>query len=193
MIIIFITCWAHKTQTFTLISLKIMIIWKIFTNKPVFKHKEVVSNLHVCSNGPGKCDLHIHLTFLQLFSPPHIRKYLIFFRIIYNAMPNNQYSALDNVKIICKRIGTKVSFKITLWKIHVHIDICRPWIWNHCFYFGIWNDDCTKMIVLVSIHLSTRLNSQNTNETEFINKLYLINLFMNIRNSNWHNWSFDLT
>ena len=27
----------------------------------------------------GKCDLHIHFTFLQEFSPPHIRKDLIFF------------------------------------------------------------------------------------------------------------------
>jgi len=32
-----------------------MKIWKIlFTNKRVFKHTEVVSNLHVCSNCIGK-------------------------------------------------------------------------------------------------------------------------------------------
>ena len=40
---------------------------------------------------------------------------------------------------------------------------------------------------------ATRLNSQNTNETEFLNELYHINLFMNIGISNWHNRSFDIT
>jgi hypothetical protein len=33
------------------------------------------------------------------------------------------------------------------------------------------NDDRIKMIVLASFHFATRLNSQNTNETEFINEL----------------------
>jgi len=36
------------------------------------------------------------------------------------------------------------------------------------------------MIHLPSFQLATRLNSQNTNETEFINELWHINLFMNI-------------
>jgi len=49
------------------------------------------------------------------------------------------------------------------------------------------------MIVLLSFQLATRLNSQNNNETVFINELFHINLFINIGNSNWHNWSFDLT
>ena len=40
-----------------------------------------------------------------------------------------------------------------------------------CFFLGILNDDRTKMIVLPSFQLATRLNSQNTNETEFINEL----------------------
>ena len=58
---------------------------------------------------------------------------------------------------------------------------------------GIWNDDPTKMILLPSFQLATRLNSQNTNETEFINERWHINLFMNICISNWNNRSFDLT
>jgi len=67
-IILVITWWAHKRQTFTLISIKIIRIWKIlFTNNRVFKHKAVVSNLNICSNGIGKCDFHIHFTFLQEF------------------------------------------------------------------------------------------------------------------------------
>jgi len=51
----------------------------------------------------------------------------------------------------------------------------------------ILNDERTKMIVLPSFYLATRLNSQNTNETEFINEHLHINLFMNIGISNWHN------
>jgi hypothetical protein len=53
-IIHFIMWWAHKRQTFTLISIK-MRIWNfLFKRNRVFKHKVVVSNLHVCSNGIGK-------------------------------------------------------------------------------------------------------------------------------------------
>ena len=61
------------------------------------------------------------------------------------------------------------------------------------FLFGNLNDDRTIMTVLHSFELATKLNSQNTNETEFINELSHINLFMNIIISNWHNRSFDLT
>ena len=49
-----ITGWAHKSQKCTLISLKIMRIWNFFTRKRVFKNKEVVSKLHVCTNDFGK-------------------------------------------------------------------------------------------------------------------------------------------
>ena len=96
-------------------------------------------------------------------------------------------------KWLAKKISTNVSYKITIRKRKVYIDIGWPWIWNQCFYFAIWNDDRTKMIVLASFYLAKRLNSQTTNETEFINELWHINLIMNFRNSNCHNWSFDLT
>ena len=95
-------------------------------------------------------------------------------------------------KWLAKHISTKVSFKITIRKRHVYIDIVCHWIWNQCFHLGIWNDDRPKMNVLSSFHLATRFNSQNPNETEFINEFWHINLFMNIRKSNWRNWSFDL-
>ena len=49
------------------------------------------------------------------------------------------------------------------------------------------------MILLPSFQLASRLNSQNTNETEFINELLHKNLFMNIGISKWHNRIFDLT
>ena len=51
-------------------------------------------------------------------------------------------------------------------KRHVYVDNGWLWIWNQCFYLGIWNDDRTKMIVLSSFHFATRFNSQNANETE---------------------------
>ena len=54
--IILVIKWrVHKRQTFTLISIKLMWILKfLFTRNRVFKHKGVVTNLHVCCNGLGK-------------------------------------------------------------------------------------------------------------------------------------------
>jgi len=75
-------------------------------------------------------------------------------------------------KLLDKYISTNVPFKITIREWYVYIDIGWTWIWNQCFYLGIWNDNRTKMIVLPSFHLATPLNSQNTNETEFINELW---------------------
>ena len=96
-------------------------------------------------------------------------------------------------KWFAKHISTRVSFKITTRERHVYIDIRWPWIWNQSIHLGIWNDNPTKMLVLPSFQLSTRLNLQNTYENEFINEPWHINLFMNICISNWHNWRFDVT
>ena len=96
-------------------------------------------------------------------------------------------------KWLAKHISTKVSFKITITKRHVRIDIRWPCKWYQYFYLGIWNDDHSKIIVLPSFQLTTRLNSQNRNENVFINELTHINLYMNIGISNWQNWSFDPT
>jgi hypothetical protein len=93
-------------------------------------------------------------------------------------------------KWLAKHISTKVSFKITIRKRHVYIDIRWPWIWNQQFCLGIWIDDRTKMIILPSFQLATRLNSQNTYENIFHNEIWHINLYMNIGISNWHNWSY---
>jgi len=87
-------------------------------------------------------------------------------------------------KWLAKHISTKVSFKITTTNRHVYFDIGWPSIWNQCLYLGIWNEP-TKMIVFPSFH--------SLHETEFINELWHINLFMNIGISNWHNWSLDPT
>ena len=97
-------------------------------------------------------------------------------------MSNNQFSALDIAKWFAIHIRTKVSYKITIRKIHVYIDRRWPWVWNQYFY---------EMAVLPSLELATRSSSQNRKETEFINELWLINLYMNIGISNWSNWIFD--
>ena len=76
-------------------------------------------------------------------------------------------------KWLAKHISTKVSFKFIIRKRYVYIDIGWPWIWNQYFYLGIWNDERTKIIVLPSFHLVTRINSQNRNETEIINVLWV--------------------
>jgi len=45
------TSRAHNSQTFTLISKKILIIWKfLFTRNRECKHNEVDPKLHVCNN-----------------------------------------------------------------------------------------------------------------------------------------------
>ena len=54
-IILVITWWAHKRKKFTLISIKIIKNWKFFfPSNGVYKHKDIVSNMHVCSNGLWK-------------------------------------------------------------------------------------------------------------------------------------------
>ena len=90
-------------------------------------------------------------------------------------------------KWLAKHKSTKVSFKFTIRKRHVYIDIGCPWIWNQYLYLGIWNDVRTKIIVLPSFQLVKWINSEIRNENVFINVFIL---YMNIRISNWRNWSF---
>jgi len=83
-------------------------------------------------------------------------------------MSNIHFSALDNEKWFAKHISNKVSFKITIRKRHVYIEFRWPWKWNQYFYWGIWNDERTKIIFLPSFQLVTRLNSQNRYETSLL-------------------------
>ena len=71
-------------------------------------------------------------------------------------------------KWLPKNISTKVSFKITIRKRHVYIDIRWPWKWNQYFYLVLWDGERTKIIFLPSFQLVTRLNSQNRIETSFL-------------------------
>ena len=87
------------------------------------------------------------------------------FCIIYVAVPTLTFQVYIMSKWLAKHIRTKVSFKTTLRKIHVYIDIRWPWKWNQYFYLGIWEDERSKILLLPSFQLVTRLNSQNRNET----------------------------
>ena len=73
-------------------------------------------------------------------------------------------------KWLAKHISTIVSFKITIRKRHVYIDIRWPWKWNHYFHLGIWEDERSKIIFLPSFQLVTWLNSQNRDETSLLMK-----------------------
>ena len=95
-------------------------------------------------------------------------------------------------KWLTKHISTKVSFKITIRKRHVYIDIRWLWKWNQYFYLGNWEGESSKKIFLL---FSARYTIKFTEEkwNKFINELWHINLYMNFSISNWHNSRFDFT
>ena len=103
-IILVITWWAHKRQTFILNSKKLMWFLKFF-----FLHvtgylntKETFPICVFVVMASGKCELHTYYTFLQrILISTHI-KILIFFCIIYVRMSNIHYSGFDNVKMTCQ-------------------------------------------------------------------------------------------
>jgi len=146
-----------------------MWMWNfLFSPNRVFKHKEVVSSLHVCCNGLGKMwGTYIFHFFITILTSTH-KKNLIIFCIIYDAMSNIHFSVLDYVKMTSQHINTKVFFKITIRKRHVNIEIRWPWKCNHYFYLGFWNDERTKIIFLPSFQFVTRLNSQNRYEKSLL-------------------------
>ena len=137
----------------------------LFTRNRVFKNKGVVSKLNVCCNGLGKMWASYIFHFFTKNSNLHTYEYILYiFFIIYVAMSNIHFLGLDNVKWLVKNKSTKVSFKITIRKRHVYIDIRWPLKWNQYFYLGIWEYERSKIIFLPSFQLVTRLNSQKRNE-----------------------------
>ena len=170
-IIPFITWWAHKRKTFIIISIK---KWEfenfLFKINRVFKQTEVVSKLLVCSNGNGRLwpSYTFHFS-RRILTSTHTKGFNIFFALYLSRCSTFNFQLSIMSKWLAKHIITKVSFKISIRKKHVYIDIGWPWNWNQCFYLGIWIYDRTKMIVLPSLQFATRLNWQNTNKTDFIN------------------------
>jgi len=112
-------------------------------------------------------------------------------------MSNNQFSALDNVKMTCQTQSIKFPSKLQLGKDMFTLAYVDLEYETRISILEIWNDYCSKMIIFPSFQLATWLNSQNTNETEFINEISHINLYMSIGNgtiavSNRREWSFWL-
>ena len=63
-----------------------------------------------------KCELHTYFTFLQrILTSTHMKIFNIFC-IIYDAMYKIHFSGLDNVKMTCQTISTKVTSKLLLGK-----------------------------------------------------------------------------
>jgi hypothetical protein len=114
-IILVIMWWAHKRQTFTLISIKIMWILKfLFTRNRVFKHKDVVSNLHVCSNDLRKmwASFIFHFS-TRIQTSTHTKLFNIFFFFFMPRCPTFTFQLSIISKWLPKHISTNVSFKIT--------------------------------------------------------------------------------
>ena len=140
----------------------------MFTRNRVFKHKGVVSNLHVSCNGLGKMWASYIFHFLQrILTSTHMKKFNIFLQNMSRCSTFTFQVSIVS-KWLSKHISTKVSFKITIRKRHVYIDIRWPWKWNQYFYLGIWEDESSKIIFLPSFQLVTRLNSQKRNETRLL-------------------------
>ena len=137
----------------------------------------------------GKCELHTYFNFLQrILTSTQTTEFNILFAEYVSRCRTFNFQLSKITKWNDKHIITKVFFKITIMKRHGYNDIGWDWIWNQCFYLVIWNDDRNKILVLPSLQLATRFNSQKTNETGFINELWHINMFMIISISNWQNW-----
>ena len=85
----------------------------------------------------GKCELHTYFTSLQRILTSTHMKNLIFFCIIYVAMSTFTFQVSIMSKWLAKHISTKVSFKITIRKRDVYIDIRWHRKWKQEFYLGI--------------------------------------------------------
>jgi len=66
----------------------------------------------------------IYISFFYKNSKLHTYESIIYiFRLLYDEKSNIQLSAIDNDKMTCQNISTKVSFKIAIRKKNVYIDI----------------------------------------------------------------------
>jgi hypothetical protein len=90
--------------------------------------------------------------------------------------PTIKFQLSTMSKWLAKHISTKVFSKLLLGKdmftlLYIEIQ-CETSI----SVWDIWNDDRTLMIDLLLFQLATRLNSQNTYETEILKEIWQINL-----------------
>ena len=90
-IILVISWWAHKRQTFTLISMKLMWYLTFFLHVTEYLNtKETFPFCMFVVMALGKCELHTYFTFLQrILTSTHMKKFNIF---LHNICPDVQYS-----------------------------------------------------------------------------------------------------
>ena len=94
-IILVITSWAHKRETFTLISIKLMWILKIFLHLTGYLNtKESFPICMFVVMVSGKCELHTYITFLQrILTSTHRKKFNIF---LHNICRDVQHSLFNS-------------------------------------------------------------------------------------------------
>ena len=72
----------------------------------------------------GKCELHTYFTFLQrILTSTYMKKFNIFLYNICRDVKTFYFQVSIMSKLLAIHISTKVSFKITIRKRHVYIDI----------------------------------------------------------------------
>ena len=109
----------------------------MFTRTRLFKHKELVSNFHVCSNDLGKIVTFIYISLFYNNSNLHTyEKFNIFFAYFMSPCPTINFQTSIMTKWHAKPIKTSISFKITIGKRHIYIDNRLPWIWKQYFQLG---------------------------------------------------------
>ena len=115
----------------------------MFTRNRVFKHKDVVSNLHDCIKGLSKIwASNIFHFSTRILSSTHMKKSKIFFVYYMSRCPTINFHHSIMSKWITKHISTNVSFKITIRTTNVYIEIRWPWIWKQYFqlrYLKRWS------------------------------------------------------
>ena len=111
----------------------------MFTSNSVFKQNVVVSNLHVSCNGLEKM-WHLYTFHFSTINQTstHTKGFNIFFAIYMLRCPTTEFQFSIISKWLVKNISTNVSFKIAIRKRLSYIDFGWPWIWNQCFFLGIW-------------------------------------------------------
>jgi len=95
-------------------------------------------------------------------------------------------------KWLAKHIITKVSFKITIRKRHVYIDIRWLEYETSILFANLkWWSYSNDSFFFITARYKFKITEQKWNWV--YNEPQHIKLYMNIGISNWHNWSYDPT
>ena len=128
----------------------------------------------------------------RILTSTQTKYFIIFFAYFMSRWPTFTFQLSIMSKWLAKNIRTKESFKITIRKTHIWIDIRCPLKWN-CI--SIWEFEMMNVLkyyfAFISDRYTIKFKEQKWNK--FINELWHIYWYMNISNSNWHKSIFDST